>query len=166
MIGHADSTPVAAPRRGGGSGAERGQVLAFFAVLLPITLLPLAAYAVDAAFISTRTAGLQQATAQAAEAAAQRTNIGALRSRSALTIDATLARAAAIQAMSELEPSASLKSVVVMGAMVTVTASETITLPFNFLPVQAIRLDARASARLVAGYDSPSSRLPLPTSNF
>lgn len=166
MINHGDSTPLAAPRGGGGGGAERAQVLAFFAVLLPITLLPLAAYAVDAAFISTRTAALQQATAQAAEAAAQRTNIGVLRSRSMLTIDTTLARAAATQAISDSEPGASLKSIVVIGAMVTVTASETITLPFNFLPVQAIRLDARASARLVAGYDSPSSRLPLPTSTF
>jgi hypothetical protein len=164
VIRHGDSTRLAASR--GGGGVERGQVLAFFAVLLPITLLPLAAYAVDAAFISTRAAGLQQATAQAAEAAAEQTNIGVLRSRSVLTIDATLARAAAAQAMSDSEPGASVKSIVVIGAMVTVTASETIMLPFTFLPVQAIRLDARASARLVAGYDGPSSRLPLPTSSF
>jgi hypothetical protein len=49
---------------------------------------------------------------------------------------------------------------------VTVTAGEMVTLPFNFLPMPAIKLEARASARLVAGYAIPSSRLPLPTSNF
>ena len=144
----------------------RGQVLAFFAILLPIILLPLAAYAVDAAFVSARAAGLQEATAQAAEAAAQQVNVAALRSRSVLSIDASVGRAVATQAIGESEPGASVESVVVAGAIVTVTASEQVTLPFNFLPVPAIRLEARASARLVGGYDSPSSRLPLPTSNF
>jgi Flp pilus assembly protein TadG len=147
-------------------GQERGQVLAFFAILLPIILLPLAAYAVDAAFVSTRAAGLEEATAQAAEAAAQQVNVDALRSRSDLTIDASIARAVAIQAMSESEPGASVESVVVLGALVTVTAREVVTLPFNFLPAPAVKLDARVSARLVGGYDSPSSRLPLPTSTF
>lgn len=138
----------------------------FFAVLLPIILLPLTAYAVDAAFVSTRAAGLQEATAQAAELAAQQVDVGALRSRSELTIDASVARVAATQAIRESEPGASVESVVVVGTLVTVTAAEVVPLPFNFLPVPAIRLDARASARLVGGYDSPSSRLPLPTSSF
>ena len=52
---------------------------------------------------------------------------------------------------------------VVKGAHVTVTTVEIVTLPFNFLPVPAIKLEARASAQLVAGYDTPSSHLPLPT---
>jgi uncharacterized protein (UPF0333 family) len=145
---------------------ERGQVLAFFAILLPIILLPLAAYAVDAAFVSTRAAGLQEATAQAAEAAAQQVNVAALRSRSVLTIDASIARTVATQTMRESEPGASVESVVVIGALVTITAAEVVTLPFNFLPAAAIKLDARASARLVSGYDSPSSRLPLPANTF
>jgi Flp pilus assembly protein TadG len=147
-------------------GRERGQVLAFFAILLPIVLLPLAAYAVDAAFVSARAAGLQEATAQAAEAAAQQVNVAALRSRSVLSIDATAGRAVATQAIREAEPGASVESIVVVGAVVSVTAGERVTLPFNFLPVAAIRLEARASARLVAGYESPSSRLPFPTSTF
>lgn len=147
-------------------GHERGQVLAFFAILLPIILLPLAAYAVDAGFVSTRAAGLEEATAQAAEAAAQQVNGDALRSRSELTIDASIARAVAIQAMSQSQPEASVESVVVSGALVTVTARELVTLPFTFLPAPAVKLDARVSARLVAGYDNPSSRLPLPTSTF
>jgi Flp pilus assembly protein TadG len=147
-------------------GHERGQVLAFFAILLPIVLLPLAAYAVDAAFISTRAAGLQGATNQAAEAAAQQLDIGAFRSRSALTIEPALARAAAVQSINESEPAASVTSVRVNGALVTVTAVELVRLPLNFMPAPAITLEAHASARLVGGYDSPSSRLPLPTSTF
>lgn len=145
---------------------ERGQVLAFFAVLLPIVLLPLAAYAIDAAFVATRAAGLQEAVAQAAEAAAQQVDISALRSGSGLVIDASSARAVATQAIGASDPRASVESVVVVGDVVTVTAGEVVRLPFNFLPVPAVRLDARASARLVPGYDNPSSRLPLPTSTF
>ena len=145
---------------------ERGQVLAFFAVVLPVILLPLAAYAVDSAFIISRAANLQEATAQAAEAAAQQAEVDALRSRSELTIDATTARAVAQQSVLESEPRASVLAVQVNGAVVTVTTEEAVTLPFNFLPAKAIKLEARASARLVRGYDSPSSRLPLPTSTF
>ena len=145
---------------------ERGQVLAFFAVVLPVILLPLAAYAVDSAFIISRAANLQEATAQAAEAAAQQAEVDALRSRSELTIDVTAARAVAQQSVLESEPGASVLAVQVNGAVVTVTTEEAVTLPFNFLPAKAIKLEARASARLVRGYDSPSSRLPLPTSTF
>jgi Flp pilus assembly protein TadG len=148
------------------SSRQRGQVLVFFAILLPIILLPLAAYAVDAAFVSARAAGLQEATAQAAEAAAQQVNVAALRSRSVLSIDASVGRVVATQAIHDSEPGASVESIVITGAVITLTAAEQVTLPFNFLPVPAIRLEARASARLVGGYDSPSSRLPLPTSNF
>ena len=148
------------------SSRERGQVLAFYAILLPIVLLPLAAYAVDAAFVSSRAAGLQEATAQAAEAAAQQVNVAVLRSRSELTIDASIARTVAKQAMRESEQGARVLSVVVVGSVVTVSTEEVVRLPFNFLPAAAIKLSARASARLVGGYDSPSSRLPLPTSTF
>ena len=145
---------------------ERGQVLAFFAVALPVILLPLAAYAVDAAFVITRAAGLEAATAQAAEAAVQQVDANALRSRSDLTIDASAAQSVAIQSVNDLELGASVTSVIVTAGLVTVSATETIALPFNFLPTPAITLEARASARLVGGYDSPSSRLPLPTSSF
>jgi Flp pilus assembly protein TadG len=145
---------------------QRGQVLAFFAVLLPVVLLPLAAYAVDTAFVSEKAAALQAATAQAAEAAAQQADIGALRARSELIIDSQLARAVAAESFGTAAPGAFLQSVVVSGAIVTVTAIELVHLPFTLLPTTAIKLEARASARLVAGYDKPSSRLPLPTSTF
>src|ERR1700730_11947898 len=145
---------------------QHGQVLAFFAIVLPIILLPVAAYAVDAAFVSTRAAWLQEATAQAAEAAAQQVDVASLRSRSKRIIEASTARGVAIQTLAESEPGASVESVVAAGALVTVTAREVVALPFNFLPIGAVQLNARASARLVAGYDKPSSRLPLPTSTF
>jgi hypothetical protein len=137
---------------------ERGQVLAFYAVLLPVILLPLAAYAVDSAFVSTQAAGLQAAAAQAAETAAQQVDVSALRSRSVLVVDALAARLAAMRAMRDSEPAAIVDSVVVVGSKVTISVRETIKLPFNFLPAHAILIQARASARLVGGYDKPSSR--------
>ena len=146
--------------------SQEGQVLAFFAILLPIVLLPVAAYAVDAAFVSTRAASLQEATAQAAEAAAQQVDVTALRSRSMLVIDTATAVALANDELRRSVPGAKVESVVVVGAQVTLITAEVVTLPFNFLPASSIRLEARASARLVGGYDSPSSRLPLPTSTF
>ena len=145
---------------------DRGQVLAFYAVLLPIVLLPLAAFAVDVAFVTTRSAGLQEATAQAAEVAAQHLDADALRSRSVLIVDALAAPAVASQSLSASEPEATMESVVVVGSTVTISTHEVIRLPFNFLPAQAVVLYARASARLVGGYDRPSSFLPLPISSF
>jgi Flp pilus assembly protein TadG len=145
---------------------KRGQVLTFYAIVLPIVLLPLAAYTVNVAFVSTRAASLEQATAQAAEAAAQQLDIGVFRSRSVLKINALAARAVATHAMGDSERGAAVESVVVVGSSVTVSTREVIILPFDFLPVPAIVLHARASARIVAGYDKASSRLPLPINNF
>lgn len=145
---------------------QSGQVLAFFAILLPIVLLPLSAYAVDAAFVSSRAASLQEATAQAAESAAQEVDVAALRRTSVLTIDAPSAIAAAGRQLGLSVPEAHLQSVVVSGAQLTMTTTEVIDLPFHFLSVTAVTLEARAAARLVGGYDSPSSRLPLPTNTF
>ena len=137
---------------------DRGQVLAFYAVLLPVVLLPLAAYAIDAAFVSAQSARLQAATAQAAETAAQQVDIGALRARSALVIEALAARVAAMRTLKDSEPGAIVDSVVVIGSRVTLSTRETVRLPFNFLPADAIVVKAQATARLVGGYDNPSSR--------
>lgn len=145
---------------------ELGQVLAFYAVLLPIVLLPLAAYAVDVAFVISRTAELQGATAQAAEAAAQKVDVDALRARSQLTVDTDGAPTVASQAMSELDPEATVESVAVIGMVVTISTREVVTLPFNFLPAPATVIHARAAARLVGGYDRPSSLLPFPSNTF
>jgi hypothetical protein len=145
---------------------DGGQVLAFYAVMLPIILLPLAAYAVNLAFVSTRSAGLQEATAQAAETAAQQVNVDALRSHSVLTVDAQNARTVASRTMTDLEPEATVESVLVVGSIVTISSREELRLPFNFLPAPAVVIQGRASARLVGGYDRPSSFLPLPTSTL
>jgi hypothetical protein len=145
---------------------QSGQVLAFFAVLLPIVLMPVAAYAVDAVVVSTRAAGLQEATVRAAEEAAQQLRVTDLRAGGGLTLDPEQARSSALATVSAVEPGATVQSVLIDGTQVTVVAEEVVTLPFNFLPVPLVKLAARASARLVTGYDSPSSRLPLPTSTF
>jgi hypothetical protein len=137
---------------------ERGQVLAFYAVLVPVILVPLAAYMVDAAFVSMQAAALQAATAQAAETASQQVDVGALRSRSVLIVDSLTARQAAARAMRDSEPTATIDALVIAGSAVTISTSEVIKLPFSFLPAPAIVIHSEATARLVGGYDKPSSR--------
>jgi Flp pilus assembly protein TadG len=133
---------------------ESGQVLAFVALVLPVVLLPIAAYTVDATIVAAREAGLQAATAQAAETAAQQLNIGAIRSSGALTVDPAAAEFVAHQTLVNEEQSASLNSFSVTGAEVTVVTSEPVTLPFSVF-TRSVTLHAHATARLVAGYDSP-----------
>jgi hypothetical protein len=144
---------------------QGGQVLAFFAVALPLVLLPIAAYAVDSAAVSGRAAGLQAATAQAAEAAAQQVEVTSLRSRGALELDHAEAQTAASQALAADEPGANLDRVSVSGVTVTILASERVDLPLPLL-AKTITLHAHSAARLVPGYERPSSLLPLPTSTF
>src|SRR5258708_12343403 len=67
--------------------ACRGQVLAFFALVLSIVLLPVAAYAVDATIVAGREADLQAATPQSAQTAPERLNVSSLPATSALTLD-------------------------------------------------------------------------------
>jgi Flp pilus assembly protein TadG len=148
-----------------GSRHASGQVLAFFAVILTIVLLPVVAYTVDAAVVSGRAAALQAATAVAAEAASQQLSIGAKRAAGAMVLDASLAQAVARESIANEEPRASTESVSVDGAEVTVTTTEVVTVPFDIFGGR-VTLRARASSRLVAGYDNASSLLPLPTSTF
>ncbi len=144
---------------------QQGQVLAFFAVALPLVLLPVAAYAVDSATVSGRAAGLQAATAQAAEAAAQQIDVASIRSAGMLELDHTAAQTAALRELIADEPGASLDQVSVGGATATVVATELVDLPLPLL-ARTITLRARSVARLVPGYGRPSSLLPLPTSTF
>ncbi len=144
---------------------QRGQVLAFFALALPVVLLPVAAYTVDAAAVSSRAAGLQAATAQAAEVAAQQVDVASLRSSGALELDGTAARLAASQTLVGEEPGANLDQVSVSGVTVTIAASERVDVPLPLL-ARTLTLHAHAAARLVPGYDRPSSLLPLPASTF
>jgi Flp pilus assembly protein TadG len=145
---------------------QHGQVMAFIAVALAIVLMPLAAYAIDVATVSAAASTLQEATATAAIEAAQQLDAADFRASAVMTVDAGAARRAARAVLAAEAPSASVSSVTVSGAEVTVAAGEQVQLPLGFLPVRMVRLEARASATLTGGYDRPSSRLPLPISSI
>jgi Flp pilus assembly protein TadG len=147
------------------SPRRSGQVLAFFAVILPIVLLPVVAYAVDAAVVNGRAAALQAATAAAAETASQQLSITAKRAGGAPALDVGQAQTVANETLASEEPGASTDAISVEGAEVTVTSNEVVTVPFNLFG-GPVTLHASASARLVVGYDNPSSLLPLPMSTF
>jgi hypothetical protein len=142
-----------------------GQVLVFFALVLPVVLLPVAAYTVDAAVTASDYARLVEVTARAAEDAAQQVDVAALRAGGALVLDVAAARLAAEDDV-KAEPAARVVTVGVVGGMVTVATTESVTLPLAFVGAGSVTLRASATARIAAGYDSPSSRLPLPVSTF
>jgi len=137
--------------------AQRGQVMAFIAVALAIVLMPLAAYAIDVRSVSAAAAALQEATATAALDAAQELDEIDFRAGGVIKIDAVAAGRAARAVLAAEAPSASVSSVTVSGAVVTVAAGEVVQLPLDLLPNRMVRLEARASARLTGGYDRPSS---------
>jgi Flp pilus assembly protein TadG len=141
---------------------QAGQVLAFFALVLPLVLLPVAAYAVDASIVAGREADLQAATAQAAETAAQQLNIDAIRSSGAIALDAPAVGRVVAQNVLEGEPGARVDGYTVASTDVTVVTSESITLPFSVF-TQTVTLHARAIARLVTGYDIPAKSAKQPT---
>ena len=134
---------------------ETGQVLAFFALVLPIVLLPIAGYAVDATIVASGEAGLQAATAQAAETAAQQLSTGAIRAGGVLALDPAAAKRAASRTLVAEEPGVRLDSFTIHGLEVTIVTSEPVTLPISVF-TRAVTLHGSATARLVAGYDSPS----------
>ena len=142
-----------------------GQVLVFFALVLPLVLLPVAAYAVDAAVTASEYARLVEVTVRAAEDAAQQVDVAALRGSGEVVLDV----AAAVRAAHDdlvIEPGARVIDVVVAGGQVTVATAESVTLPLDFIGAASITLHASATARIAPGYDRPSSLLPLPVSTF
>jgi hypothetical protein len=136
---------------------QHGQVMAFIAVALAMVLMPLAAYAIDAAAVSAAASALQGATATAAIESAQQLDAVGFRASGVMKVDAFAAQRAARAVFATEAPSASVSSVTVSGAEVTVAAEELVQLPVDFLPTRRVRLEARASARLAGGYDSRSS---------
>lgn len=144
---------------------SHGQVLVLFALVLPLLLVPVVGYGVDSAVIAARHASLQAATAEAAEIAAQRIDIDALRSAGTIQIDAHGLREALTAVLAAEEPNAALESVAAAGSQITVASSERVELPLPFLARSAV-VRARATAQIVPGYASPSSFLPLSTSTF
>jgi hypothetical protein len=142
-----------------------GQVLVFFALVLPIVLLPVAAYAVDAAVTASAYARLVEVTVRAAEDAAQQVDVAAFRAGGSLVLDAGSAKRMAQDDLM-VEPGATVVSVRITGGLVTVATAESVMLPLNFVGPAAITLHASATARIAPGYERPSSRLPLPMRTF
>jgi hypothetical protein len=145
---------------------QRGQVMAFVAVALGIVVMPVAAYSVDSATLSAAAASLEEATATAVVEASQQLDVTAFRGTGALSIDAAAARGVVQAVLAAEVPMASITSVTVTGAVVTIATREEVSLPFDFFPERSVQLHATASARLAGGYDRPISRLPLPISSF
>jgi hypothetical protein len=144
---------------------QTGQVLVFFALVLPVIVLPVAAYAIDAAVTGAAYARLVEVTTLAAEEAAQQVDVPALRAGGTPAIAAPEAAAAVRDAIAS-DKAVRITGVAVSGATVIVSTVETVSLPLAFVGSGAVELHASAAARIAVGYDSPSSRLPLPVSSF
>jgi precorrin-4 methylase len=153
---------VAAMKR----GLQRAQVLVFFALVLPMVLLPLAAYAIDAAASASAFAKLEEVTVRCAEEAAQQVDVTRLRSGGGFYVNVAGAVAAAQQVLTDSLPDATIASVSVSGTRVTVQTRMVVTLPLQLVGPATVTIHVTASARLAVGYGSPSSLLPLPTSTF
>ncbi|HET7467276.1 MAG TPA: hypothetical protein VFL29_11460 [Candidatus Dormibacteraeota bacterium] len=146
--------------------SQAGQVLVFIALVLPIVLLPAAAYAVDAASAVEVQAQLEQATTSAAETAVQQVDAVTLRSGAGLALDQRDVQAVTRDVIASEDPGATVDRVTVDGLLVTVETSRSLRLPLNVLGIPAVTLRAAATARLRPGYESPSSFLPLSVSTF
>jgi hypothetical protein len=148
------------------NGTQRAQVLVFFALILPLVLLPVAAYAVDAAVSASTMARLQEATTRAAEEAAQQVDAARFRTGGGIAVDVASAVTIAIEVIQASEPGATVSAVTVSGTTVGVQTSERVHLPMRFVGAPEATVSAFAFARLAIGYDRPSSRLPLVVSTF
>ncbi len=146
--------------------SQRGQVLVFVALVLPIVLLPAAAFAVDAASAAAAHARLEQATWSAAESSVQQIDARALRAGKGITLDRLSVEAVAFDALAAVDPNATIERLSVDGLYVTVETTETLQLPLNFVGAPSVRLRAKATARLTLGYESPSSFLPFSVSTL
>ena len=144
---------------------QTGQVLVFFALVLPLVLLPVAAYAIDAAVASAAYSRLVEVTELAAEDAANQVDVPTLRAGGAIVLDTAAAETAADTDVASVV-AARVTAVAVAGGLVTVATAEDVSLPFDFVGRGAVTLHASATARVAPGYASPSSRLPLPVSTF
>src|SRR5207249_9432593 len=74
---------------------RRAQVLVFFALVLPLVLLPVAAYAVDAAVAASAFARLEEVTVHAAEQAALQLDVLRLRSGRGVAVEPGTAQSVA-----------------------------------------------------------------------
>ena len=134
----------------------KGQALVFFALVLPLVLLPVAAFAVEAGFLAARQAHLTEVTAQAALDAAQQLDAAALRAGAGWRLDPAVARAVATRELAEQEPAAVLDGLMGGGAQLTLTVHELVPLRLaSFAGARSATLRATLSARLTPGYGTP-----------
>jgi hypothetical protein len=146
---------------------QLGQTLAALGLFLPLVLLPIAGYAVEATLLATRASLLQAAVVRAAEDADAAVDVGVLRSSGVLTLDPAAANRIARSSLLDADPQARLDSVVVESNSVAVTAHDQVPLSFGgIIRAGAVTLTATADAKLRGGYLSPSSRVPLPKRSF
>jgi hypothetical protein len=145
------------------SRSQGAQTLVTFALFLPLVLLPVAAYAVQATLLATRASLLQAAATRAAEDAGGALDVATFRSTGGLRLEPSTATRIARVTLAAQDPAAQLDDVTVGVVTVTVRAHDQVHLDFGgFLRVGSVRLATVATARLTAGYLSPSSRVPLP----
>lgn len=138
-------------------GAGSGQALVALAVLLPLALLPVAAYAIDASALATRSARLQEALDQVAEDGAQQLDVSFLRTGGGVRLDPAAATATTASELATIEPAASIDSVAVAGATLTVSAHEPVQL-FTGAVLRGgpVVLRSVARARLRPGFAQPA----------
>jgi hypothetical protein len=137
---------------------NKAQTLVIFALVLPLVLLPVAAYAVQATLLATRASLLQAAAARAAEDASEAVDVGTLRSSGALRLDPASATRIARITLAEQDPAARVDDVTVGKLSVTVRAHDTVPLDFGgILRAGGVTLATVATAKLTTGYSSPGA---------
>ena len=138
--------------------SQAAQTLVIFALLLPLVLLPVAAYAVQATLLASRASLLQAAAARAVEDASQALDVGAFRSEGVLRLDAAQATRIARTTLAEQDPAAQLDDFTVGGLSVTIRAHDTVGMEFGgILRAGRVTLATAATAKLTAGYGGPSA---------
>lgn len=132
---------------------QRGQVLAYLAVVAPLLLLPLTAYVIEVTRLAAAQARLEAVAATTAEDAVQQIDVSSFRSGGGLRPDAAAAAATAKVEVTAREPGAAVDGVTVTGASLALQVSEPVPLVFaGFLGASTVRVHARALATLKAGY--------------
>ncbi len=134
----------------------KGQALVFFALVLPLVLLPVAAFGAEAGFLAARQAHLSEVTAQAALDAAQQLDTTALRAGAGWRLDPAAARAVAARDLADQEPAAVLDALTVAGAQLTLVTHEVVPLRLAaFAGARWATLRAAITARLTPGFSTP-----------
>lgn len=133
-----------------------GQVMVSFAFLLSLALLPVVAFAVEAAVLASHQSRLQAAVSAAAEGGAQQVDTAALRATGSLGLDQVAAAATARDALAAADPAAVVDRLTTSASGVAVAAHEEVPLQLAFLGgARSVAVRASAAARIRPGYAAP-----------